>query len=182
MALTLILGPMKSGKSLELIARMAPYEFANKKIQYVQPIKNVRESAITSRSGLKAKASKMSSLTQVNPKTDVIGVDETFMFDVSDVQIIKSWLDNDKEVIISSLDLDYSGTLIETVKLLLEFKPEQIIYKKAVCDNCKSYDAVYTQILHKGKAVTGGLPSVVPEDGTYVYEPRCRTCFVSARW
>lgn len=180
MALTLILGPMKSGKSLELIARMAPYEFADKKVLYLQPARNVRDEGIVSRSGLRVKSQKVSSLKDVISPVDVIGIDETFMFDPEDMAVVKQWLNEGKELIISSLDLNYRGKLVDVVKQLLEMKPQEILFKKAVCDACKSYDAVYTQILHKGKPVTGGLPTVVPEDGTYVYEPRCRKCFVSA--
>lgn len=178
MPLTLILGPMKSGKSLELIARIAPYEFAEKKVLFVQPAKNVRDEGVVSRSGLTAKSLKVGTLHDVKTDADVIGIDEAFMFDPAEMIVIDQWSAAGKEVIVSSLDLDYSGSLIEAVRQLLQQKPETIIYKKAVCDECKNYDAVYTQILHEGSAITGGLPSVVPEDGTYVYQTRCRTCFV----
>lgn len=182
MALTLILGPVKSGKSLELISRIAPYEFADKKVLYLQPTKNVREDDIVSRSGLQVKARKIASLQDVrDDKADVIGIDETFMFDPEDTTVIKTWLHDGKEIILSSLDLNYRGRLVDVVIKLLELKPELIIYKKAVCEACKSYDAVYTQILEQnGSVVTDGLPTVTPEDGTYVYEPRCRDCFVAA--
>lgn len=180
MALTLITGPMKSGKSLELIARIAPYEFADKRVMYVQPKKNVRDDGISSRSGLKVNAVKVDSLSEITNGFDVIGVDEINMFDESDAKIIKAWINDGKEVFICGLDLDYRANLIPIVARVLELKPNTVILKNAVCDTCKHYDAQFTQILHNGEPVLGGLPTITPEDGTYAYEPRCRTCFVSS--
>src|SRR5690606_37138973 len=138
----------------------------------------VRDEGIVSRSGLKVKSIKIQSLQELKNSVDVIGIDEAFMFKPDDIDCVEKWLAAGNVVLISSLDLDYRGRMPEMVQKLLELKPDQLIYKKAVCDACKSYDAVYTQIVHEGKPVTGGLPTVVPEDGTYLYEARCRTCFM----
>ena len=177
MAFTLIIGPMKSGKSLELIARVAPYEFAAKKVVLVQPTKNVREDKIQSRTGVSAKALKVSNLEQIKDDFDVIGIDEIHMFNISDTKLIKKWLKAGKEMVVSGLDLDYRAKLIPIMTKLLELKPDLIITKQAVCDMCKQYNACYSQILYKDEVVTKGLPSVVPEDGVYVYQARCRKCF-----
>lgn len=177
MSLTLILGPMKSGKSLELIARIAPYEFADKKVLYIQPAANSRDEGIVSRSGLKVKSIKVKSLSEIDNDVQIIGIDEAFMFSPDDIVYIEKWIVT-KEIIVSTLDLDYRRRMPEIVKRLLELRPDLIIYKKAVCDVCKSYDAIFTQIVHNGKAVTGGLPTVTPEDGTYLYQARCRACHV----
>jgi thymidine kinase len=177
MGLTLIVGPMKSGKSLELIARVAPYEFANKRVLYVQSNKDVRDEGITSRAGINTKATRVRSLAEVKNNVDVIGIDEVHMFDESDAQYIARWLKKGKEVFASGLDLDYSASLTPMVKRLIELKPENIITKTAVCEACHEYRALFTQILHKGQPVLGGLPPIVPEDGTYVYQARCRDCY-----
>ena len=178
MALTLIMGPMKSGKSLELIARVAPYEFAEKKVLYLQPHSDVRDSGITSRAGINTKASRVKSLAEIDNGFDVIAVDEVNMFDEKDYKTIDKWVGEGKEVFVSGLDLDYSGRLIPIVKKIFELKPDLLITKLAVCDVCHRYNAQFTQILDKGKPVLEGLPSLVPEDGTYVYEARCRDCYV----
>lgn len=52
MAFIVIFGPMKSGKSLELISRVAPYEFAHDRVLYVQPKANTRDEGVWSRGGL----------------------------------------------------------------------------------------------------------------------------------
>lgn len=178
MGLTLIIGPMKSGKSLELIARVAPYEFADKKVLYIQSNKDVRDKGITSRIGLNTNATQVASLADVKNGVDVIGIDEVHMFPISDARIIEKWVRADKQVFVTGLDLDYSATLQPMIKKILELKPNNIIIKKAVCECCHKYRAQFTQILHNGEAVLGGLPPVVPEDGTYVYQARCRKCYV----
>lgn len=178
MGLNLIVGPMKSGKSLELIARVAPYEFAKKKVLYVQTKKDVRDQGITSRIGINTRALRVKSLKEITNGFDVIGVDEINMFPASDIAVIKKWLHEGKEVFASGLDLDYSATMMPLVRKILELKPDNIINKTAVCDVCHDYSAQFTQILHNGEPVLGGLPHIVPEDGTYVYEARCRDCYV----
>lgn len=176
--LTLIVGPMKSGKSLELLARMAPYEYTKKKIVYVQPRLNTRESKIKSRSGLGADTIQVGSLSEINEPFDVIGIDEINMLGAKDVEVIASWLKQKKQVIVCGLDLDYRGQMFPIVLKLLEQKPEKIISKKAVCDVCKKYRAFFTQILHNNEPVLEGLPIITVDDGRYEYQARCRNCFV----
>lgn len=180
MAFTLIIGPMKSGKSLELIARVAPYKFAHKKVLFLQPIINVRDTEIHSRNGVEEKGFKFKSLKDVKYDFDVIGIDEAHMFKEPDYKVVDDWLKAGKEVFVSGLDLDYRGNLIPIIKRFLELKPETVINKAAVCEVCKSYSAYYTQIMDKGKPIIEGLPLIVIDDGTYAYQPRCRNCFVKS--
>lgn len=176
MGLTLIVGPMKSGKSLELIARVAPYEHAKKKVLYVKSKRHVRDKTVYSRIGLNTRALSVKSLKEVTNGFDVIGIDEVHMFPATDIEYIKKWMKAGKEVLTSGLDLDYSASLTPLVHKILELKPDKLINKLAVCEVCHKYQAQFTQILKDGKAVLGGLPPVVPEDGTYLYQARCRDC------
>lgn len=175
---TLILGPMKSGKSLELIAQMHPYEFTEQKVLYVQPAANVRDNGIQSRIGVNTEAIVVKSLDEISEPFDVIGLDEVHMFNKKDVNVIEKWLHEDKLVFASGLDLDYRGKMPVIIKRLLELKPEKLIHKISVCDSCKQYSGQFTQILLNGDPVLEGLPTVVPEDGTFLYEARCRSCFL----
>lgn len=180
MAFTLIIGPMKSGKSLELIARMQPYEFTDKKLLLVQPAANVRDSGIVSRSGLSKTAQKVTSLHDVLVDDyDVIGIDEVHMFEPQETALVQTWILAGKQIIASGLDLDYSATLIPIIGKLLALKPEKIIDRRSVCELCKRLSGRYSQIVHNGRVIRAGLPSVVPEDGTYAYRPVCRTCYFS---
>ncbi len=177
---TLILGPMKSSKSSELLARMSPYEHTDQKVLYVQPEANVRDTGIRSRMGIGTAALSVPSLGDVDGEFDVIGIDEVHMFPDDDHHIIDKWLIEGKTIIASGLDLDYRGKMIPIIIRLLELKPDKLITNKAVCDSCKKYDARFTQILQNGRPIHSGLPPVVPEDGTYDYQARCRNCFVKS--
>jgi thymidine kinase len=169
---------MKSGKSLELIARVAPYEFANQEVLYIQPEANVRDKGIVSRIGINTTAITVKSLRDITPLFDVIGIDEIHMFNPKETPVIDSWIKEGKSVFVTGLDLDYRGKMPPIIANLLELKPDNLIFKIAVCDTCKKYDAPFTQILHNGEPVLTGLPVIVPEDGTYEYQARCRNCFV----
>ena len=178
MALTLIIGPMKSGKTLELIARLNPYEHTDLTTLLIQSARNVRDFKIESRSGLKKEAQKVKGLHEVADTTaDIIGIDEIHMFAVEDISVIEQWLLANKQVMVSGLDIDYSATLIPVIKAILELKPETIIDRAAVCELCKRYEARFTQIVHNDSVVRSGLPPVVPEDGSYEYRPVCRACY-----
>lgn len=178
MSLVLIVGPMKSGKSLELIAQMSIFKHSKLRPVIVQSKLNVREENIRSRTGAQMEAVKVKSLAEIDSdKFDVIGIDEAFMFPEKDVKVIKKWLLDDKRVIVSTLDMSAMGRYIKFVRELYRLKPDEIILKTAVCENCQSLGAQFTQILKKGTPIRSGLPDVVPEDGTYDYRPVCRDCF-----
>lgn len=167
---------MKSGKSLELLSRVAPYEYADKVVKYVTPDKNTRDEGIWSRMGLVSDAEKVSSLAYLDDNFDVIAIDEVHMFSPLEANRIWHWLLADKTVIISGLDLDYKADIPPIIERLYKFKPDEIIMKKAVCDNCKLYDAQYTRIFKDGRMIKDGVPTIVPDDGTYEYQARCRRC------
>lgn len=178
MSLIAILGPMKSGKSLELIARVAPHEIAGKKIFSGQSLLHVRDQGIHSRAGVQraAKPLKRIDIDEISGH-DVVAIDEIHMFTPEDIRLLASMRET-MTIIVSGLDLDYRGKLIPTIKALYELKPDEIVYKNAVCENCNALDAGYTQIFTKdGNAVTDGLAAVVPEDGTYLYKAICHRCF-----
>jgi thymidine kinase len=182
MELTLILGPMKSGKSLDMISLFAPLEYANIGFCLYQPQRNVRDEFIQSRNGIKLQAKKIKSLFDILNDTprEIIGIDEIHMFQEADARAVKEILNKGTRIIASGLDTDYQGRLFNIIIRLMELAPKEIKYKRAVCDICRAPTAVYTQILTAdNQPVTGGLPPVVPDDGTYIYKAVCRQCFVS---
>ncbi|MBI5732094.1 MAG: thymidine kinase [Candidatus Magasanikbacteria bacterium] len=179
MDFTLILGPMKSGKTLELISRFSPLTYANLKAGLFQPFLNVRDKEMESRSGAKIMAQKIKRLDEILKEYwEVVCIDEIHMFNSEEIEVVGDLLKQGVKVMISGLDMDYRGRLFPTVARLLEFGPQEIIYKRAVCEACRKPNAVYTQIFKDGRAITSGVPSVIPEDGTYLYRPVCRQCFV----
>ena len=108
-----------------------PYEFAEKKVLYIQPKKDVREEGIKSRIGINTRAERVKSLSQVKNGVDVIGIDEVHMFPITDAEYIAKWLSEGKQVFVTGLDLDYSGRLQPMIARIMELKPHNIIVKKS---------------------------------------------------
>ncbi len=180
MHLTLILGPMKSGKSFDLISHFSPLKYTNANFGLFQPVRNVRDAKIESRSGLFLEAQKIVSLSEIlESEWSVVGIDEIHMFEPTDVRYVGELLSRGTDVIISGLDTDYRGEMFQMVKKLFELGPKEVKYKRAVCNECKNFSATHTQVYSKGVPLTEGMPSVIPDDGTFTYEPLCRKCFVS---
>lgn len=178
MMLTLILGPMKSGKSLEMVRRLGHLRFSDVKLAVYQPVKNVRDAGLLSRSGAGLLSCKIESLDEISDtKAEVVGIDEIHMFPPEEMAIIGDLLRRGVAVVVSGLDLDYKGDLFPTIQKLLELGPTEVVYRQAVCESCRQPTACFTQIEKDGEPVLGDLPSVIPEDGTYRYSPRCRNCF-----
>lgn len=179
MDLTLILGPMKSGKSYDLISFFAPLKYTTIPFVLYQSARHVREAEVKSRNGASLEARQVLDLqSALEGDYKVVGIDETHMFGLDDVQIVEKLLKKGVKVVVSGLDLDYRGKMFGIIQSFLELGPKEVRYKRAVCEQCKSPDAMYTQVLNRGVPVTGGMPSVIPDDGTYSYQATCRYCFV----
>jgi len=178
MELILILGPMKSGKSFDLISHFAPLKYTDIPFALYQSAKNVRNAEIWSRNGISLKAKKVHNLSEtLKSDAKVIGIDEVHMFNEKNAEYIEELLKRGVRVIISGLDTSYKGEMFGIVKRLFELGPLQVTYKRAVCEACKMPNAIYTQVFEEGKPLFEGDP-VLPEDGTYTYKPVCRNCFV----
>jgi thymidine kinase len=179
MELILILGPMKSGKSFELISYFMPLQYTDISFGLYQSSKNVRNENIWSRDGLSLVAEKIDDLSKIAEKDlKIIGIDEIHMFNEKNIGIIEDLLKKETKIIVSGLDTDYKGEMFPVIRKLLSFGPKEVKYKRAVCEICKNPDAVYTQIYKNSVPVLDGLPPVVPDDGRYFYKPVCRNCFI----
>jgi thymidine kinase len=179
--LVLVLGPMKSGKSLELVSLLSPLRFSTVRHRIYQSDRHVRDSGVTSRSGGVLETTKTTSLdVALHEPVDVVGVDEVHMFDVADIAAVGQLLDRGTKVVVAGIDLDHRGELFAPVRALLELGPHTVTYRRAVCDVCRAFNATHTQVLASGEPFTRQLaPSTaLPDDGTFGYEARCRRCFV----
>lgn len=179
---TLVLGPMKSGKSFDLISFFMPLQYSDIWFVLYQPDKNVRDNGIRSRNGPELKAHKIKDFSELLVlKHDIIGLDEIHMFEPNNVSVIGDLLKRGVSIFACGLDMDYRGKMFPVIKCLLELGPTKVVYKRAVCEGCGAYSAVYTQVYENNKPVLESLPSVLPEDGTYEYKPLCRLCFVGKK-
>ncbi len=173
---------MKSGKSFDLISYFAPLQYTNIPHVLYQSNRNVRDEHISSRNGVIIKAKKINSLSEaLDENFSVVGIDELHMFDPKDVATVAELLNRGIKIVAAGLDMDYRGKMFDIVKGLLELGPKEVRYKRAVCELCRQPSAVYSQVFTKGLPLTAGMPSIIPDDGTFTYQPVCRHCFVSAK-
>jgi len=172
---------MKSGKSFEMISHFMPLNYSNISFGIYQPDKNIRDENIWSRNGVSLVAQKIKSLDEILKKRgEVVGINEIHMFEEKDADAIATLLRSGVKVVVSGLDTDYRGKMFPIIKRLFELSPKRVDYKRAVCEMCKNPEAVYTQVYRNGTPILEGLPSILPEDGTYEYRALCRRCFKSA--
>ncbi|RKR90395.1 thymidine kinase [Micromonospora pisi] len=179
--LTVILGPMKSGKSLELVSLLSPLQYTNVRHRVYQSARHVRDIGVVSRSGAALATVKTTSLAAaLDEEVDVVGIDEVHMFTVEDMAVVRVLLQRGTRVVAAGIDLDHRGEMFAPVRALLELGPATVTYRRAVCDICRDFTAVYTQVLEHGEPMVRVLPpsTALPDDGTYTYEARCRDCAV----
>lgn len=161
-----------------MISHFMPLSYTNIGFGIYQPKRNVRDENVWSRNGFNIAAEKIISIEEiVNEPLEVVGIDEIHMFEEKDAATIEDLLKKGIKVVASGLDMDYRGEMFPIVKKLFELSPQRVDYKRAVCELCKKPEAIYTQLYQNNIPILGGLPPVVPEDGTYEYKPVCRHCF-----
>jgi len=169
-----VVGPMFSGKSEELIRRLRRAEIAQQRVQIFKPSIDERYAAneIISHSGLGIhsdnvmKASEI--MDKVQPRTEVIGIDEAQFLGDEVVDVCTKLANLGKRVIVTGLDTDFRGRPFEPMPRLLAIA-EEITKLLAICMRCGN-PAVHTQRLVESEELV-----VVGASG--MYEARCRRCF-----
>jgi len=168
----LILGPMFSGKSTELIRRLKRYEVAQYKVLIVKYAKDTRydETSIAThdRQLLPAvSATKLTHLTCRARDYDVIGVDEAQFFpDV--LEWSEEMANCGKVVLLAALDGTFQRKPFPNILELVALA-ENVIKLSAVCMNCFG-EAAYTKRTseEEGIEVIGGADK---------YMAVCRNCY-----
>ena len=181
MELSLVLGPMKSGKSLDLIAQVAPLAYSRLSCAVVQSARHVRDARIVSRTGASLPTLKLETLEPLLHTTeDVVAIDEVHMFTPADVRVVEELVLRGTKVLACGIDLDHRGELFATIRALLELGPTDVRYRRAVCDRCQDLHAAFTQVLCDGVPFLEplGASEPIPDDGTFTYEALCRRCCV----
>ena len=169
-----IVGPMFSGKSEELIRRLKRAEIARQRVQIFKPVIDQRyaHTDIVSHSGFELPSEIVRNANEVFEKvqarTEVVGIDEGQFLGDGLVDICMRMADAGKRVIVTGLDTDYLGRPFDPMPRLLAVS-EEITKLLAICVQCGN-PAVHTQRL-----VASDDLIVVGAAG--MYEPRCRRCF-----
>ena len=169
-----IVGPMFSGKSEELIRRLRRAEIARQRMQIFKPVIDQRYAVneIVSHSGLGIASDLVRDgaeiLKKVEARTEVIGIDEAQFLGESVLDACTRLADLGKRVIVAGLDTDFMGRPFEPMPRLL-VAAEEITKLLAICARCGN-PAVHTQRLVASEELI-----VVGASG--MYEARCRRCF-----
>jgi thymidine kinase len=169
-----VVGPMFSGKSEELIRRLRRAEIARQRVQIFKPAIDRRYSAngIVSHSGLEIASEPVENADQlvsrVKKSTQVVGIDEAQFLGGKLVEACTALADSGRRVIVAGLDTDFMGRPFEPMPQLLVVA-EEITKLLAICVQCGN-PAVHTQRLFKSDELI-----VVGASG--MYEARCRKCF-----
>lgn len=175
-----IVGCMFSGKSEELIRRLRRLAVAKKKIIVFKPMRDNRWSRtheLVSRSGTAFAAYPILTPLEMLDKSkefDVVGIDEAHFFDHTFLSVIADLRNEDKQVIVAGLDMDFRGEPFEHIATLLALA-DAVLKLDAICVLCGGR-ATVTQRLIEGKpAPRSAMRLVVGDDA---YEARCRACHV----
>ena len=169
-----ITGSMFSGKSEELIRRRRRAIIAKQRVQVFKPGLDDRYAAgqVVSHSKWRLEAERVAKaadiLDRIDPRTDVVGIDEAQFFDADLVRVAGHLADLGKRVILAGLDMDFRGQPFGPMPELLAVA-EDVEKVHAICARCGAA-ASYTQRLTQAQeqVVVGAAD---------VYEARCRRCF-----
>ncbi|MCH7664891.1 MAG: thymidine kinase [Acidobacteria bacterium] len=171
-----ITGGMFSGKSEELVRRLVRAQIARQRIQVFKPTADSRhppEVLITRDArelAADSVADSMALRNAIDPKVEVVGIDEAQFFDSGLVSLVTELADRGVRVIVAGLDQDYLRRPFGPMPVIMALA-EFVDKTHAVCVQC-GLAAHYSQRL------AGGGDQVLVGD-VEVYEARCRECYVA---
>ena len=172
-----VVGPMYSGKSEELIRRLKRAEIARQNVLVFKPTIDDRYCVenVVSHSGVRLKAHRINKasdiLTYIEEDTQVIGIDEVQFFDEEVVEIARQLADQGLRIIAAGLDMDFRGEPFEPTPKLMAIA-EFVDKLSAICMICGD-PAHRTQRLINGKPASYYDPTILV-GATESYEARCR--------
>jgi thymidine kinase len=168
---------MFSGKTEELIRRLRRAVIAKQNIQVFKPSIDARYNVtrVTSHSGSDFSANPIESsaeiISNLNPETTVIAIDEAQFFDDGLVGVVQTLANRDLRVIVAGLDSDFRGQPFGCMPQLLALA-DDVAKLHAICMVCGE-EATRTQRLVNGRPADYNDPIVIV-GASEMYEARCR--------
>lgn len=174
-----VVGPMYSGKSEELIRRIKRAEIAKQKILVFKPTIDDRYSKndVVSHSGQSTTGIVIDDSKKIydyiNDEVQVVGIDEVQFFDEKIVDICIDLADKGIRVICAGLDMDFRGEPFGPTPKLLTVA-EFVDKIQAICSTC-GQPATRTQRLIDSEPAKYNDP-IIQVGAIESYEARCRKC------
>ncbi len=168
-----VAGPMFSGKSEELIRLLRRAAIARQRLQVFKPATDSRYSSsdvVThSRGRVPSQVVERSEdiLQRLDPRTEVVGIDEAQFFDDELPRICRHIADLGKRVIVAGLDMDFRGVPFGPMPVLLAIA-EKVTKITAICARCGAPASYSQRLIESERQVVVGASGV--------YEARCRRC------
>lgn len=176
--LEIIVGPMFSGKSEELIRRVTRALIARQPVQVFKPAIDDRYHpvAVASHAGRTLEAEPVEDVDDLERRlrrdTRVIAIDEAQFFAPSLADLVQDLADDGSRIVVAGLDLDFRAEPFGPMPTLLA-RAERVEKLTAIC-RC-GREATRTQRLIGGHPAHYGDP-VILVGAQESYEPRCRGC------
>ena len=173
--LTVITGPMYSGKTTELLSYVEIYRLGRKSYRVFKPSIDVRYGVekVRSHSGIEVEAEAIEDpkeiLNCLDGEVKAVFVDEVQFFDESLYDVVKELLDKGVDVFCAGLDLSFKQNPFETTAKLLSLA-DVVIKKRAVCTMCGEHTATLTFKISGGE-------SEIDVGGKEKYIAVCRDCY-----
>lgn len=176
--LTVITGPMYSGKTTELLNFAEIYEIGRKKTLIFKPAIDTRYSAddVVTHKFHKMPARVVKDTKELfeyyqtlKEKPDAVFIDEVHFFDAELAVIVKKIALDGVDVYCAGLDMSYLWEPFETTAKLMALADE-VLKKKAVCEVCGEYKATLSYKLKSN----GGVFDVGGKDK---YIAVCKECY-----
>ncbi|MDU1540356.1 MAG: thymidine kinase [Paeniclostridium sordellii] len=176
-----VIGPMYSGKSEELIRRLKRAKIAKQNVVVFKPVIDDRYSKedVVSHSGYTINAIPIKDSSEINKyineDTQVVGIDEVQFFDDKIVDMAIELADEGIRVIAAGLDMDFKGEPFGPTPRLLAVA-EFVDKIQAICSVC-GQPATRSQRLINGEPAKYDEP-IIQVGAVESYEARCRKCHV----
>lgn len=176
-----IIGPMYSGKSEELIRRLKRAKIAKQNVVVFKPLIDDRYSKkdVVSHSGYAINAISIKDSSEmkqyINEDTQVVGIDEVQFFNNEVVDMAMELADRGIRIIAAGLDMDFKGEPFGPTPRLLAVA-EFVDKIQAICSVC-GQPATRSQRLIDGKPAKYDEP-IIQVGAVESYEARCRKCHV----
>ena len=172
-SIEIICGSMFSGKTEELIRRIARAKIAKQNVMICKPsIENRYDKDKVVSHDMKAidciAVGDATDIIELCKNKDVVGIDEAQFFNNNLVDVCNHLANRGVRIIIAGLDMDYEGNPFEPIPQLMSIA-EDVTKVRAICIQCGDLANYSYRLVDEDNQILLGEKKE--------YEARCRICF-----